>query len=199
LIVHDPADALRTLADQLRAESSVIVGHVVDPPAAEPALGSLAAAGRRTAAAPGEYAVVVEAVREGYLLHYANSRLLAAVDPDLSLLAGDYLYALGLQRLAALGDLAAVRELSDLIGISAQLQAEGRDGSSGKALWLGCVAAIACGASTAHEGAKAALRERRSGAAAALVDAARDAAGDARLGEALEGAAQAIDFAAPSG
>ena len=35
------------------------------------ALGGLAAAGERTAAAPGEYALVVEAVREGYLLHYA--------------------------------------------------------------------------------------------------------------------------------
>jgi hypothetical protein len=30
-------------------------------------------------------------------------------DPDLALLAGDYLYALGLERLAALADLEAIR------------------------------------------------------------------------------------------
>ena len=60
----------------------------------------------RAAAAPGEYALVVEAVREGYLLHYGEPRLLAGHDADLALLAGDYLYALGLDRLAALGDAA---------------------------------------------------------------------------------------------
>ncbi len=45
-------------------------------------------------------------------------------DDDLALLAGDYLYARGLERLAALGDLEAVRELSDLISLVAQLHAE---------------------------------------------------------------------------
>ena len=95
------------LADQLRAEDTPISPHVVDP-AEPPALGALAAAGPRAAAAPGEYALVVEAVREGYLLHYGEPRLLAGHDPDLALLAGDYLYALGLERLAALGDLDAV-------------------------------------------------------------------------------------------
>ncbi len=47
---------------------------------------------------------MVEAVREGYLLHYGEPRLLAGHDADLALLAGDYLYALGIERLAALGD-----------------------------------------------------------------------------------------------
>ena len=63
---------------------------------------------------------MVEAVREGYLLHYGEPRMLAGHDPDLALLAGDYLYALGLERLAALGDPEAVRELSDLISLCAQ-------------------------------------------------------------------------------
>ena len=35
---------------------------------------------------------------------------MVGADPDLRLLAGDYLYALGLERLAGLGDLPAVRE-----------------------------------------------------------------------------------------
>jgi hypothetical protein len=120
-----PAAALRTLAAQLREEGTPISPHVVEP-AAPPELGALAAAGPRAASAPGEYAFVVEAVREGYLLHYGESRLLAGHDDDLALLAGDYLYALGLDRLAALGDTAAVTVLSDLISRCAQLHAEGR-------------------------------------------------------------------------
>ena len=68
---------------------------------------------------------MVEAVHEGYLLHYGESRLLAGHDPDLALLAGDYLYVLGLDRFAALGDDLAVSILSDLISRCAQLQSEG--------------------------------------------------------------------------
>ena len=122
-----PEDALRVLAAILREEDTPITPHVVDPPAAAQ-LGELAAAGPRAAAAPAEYALVVEAVREGYLLHYGEPRLLAGHDADLALLAGDYLYALGLDRLAALGDTAAVAVLADLISRCAQLHAEGRDG-----------------------------------------------------------------------
>jgi hypothetical protein len=126
--MSDPAAALRALAAQLREEDTPISPHVVDAPAA-PTLGALAAAGPRTASAPGEYALVVEAVHEGYLLHYGEPRLLAGHDSDLALLAGDYLYALGLDRLAALGDERAVSILSDLISRCAQLQAEGDPGS----------------------------------------------------------------------
>ena len=68
---------------------------------------------------------MVEAVREGYLLHYGEPRLLAGHDSDLALLAGDYLYALGLDRLAALGDTAAVAILTELISRCAQLHADG--------------------------------------------------------------------------
>ncbi len=120
-----PEDALRALAAQLRAEDTPISPHVVDP-AAAPKLGALAARGPRAAAAPAEYALVIEAVREGYLLHYGEPRLLAGHDADLALLAGDYLYALGLDRLASLGDTAAVGVLADLISRCAQLHAEGR-------------------------------------------------------------------------
>jgi hypothetical protein len=71
-------------------------------------------------------AFVMEAVYEGYLLHYGEPRAFAGMDDDLRLLAGDALYALGLQRLAEEGDLAAVAELADLISACAQAQAEGR-------------------------------------------------------------------------
>lgn len=121
-----PEQSLHALAAQLREEETPISPHVVDP-ASAPKLGLLAAAGPRAATAPAEYALVVEAVREGYLLHYGEPRLLAGHDPDLALLAGDYLYALGLDRLAALGDTAAVAVLAELIGSCARLHAEGRD------------------------------------------------------------------------
>ena len=73
-----------------------------------------------------EHAFVIEAVREGYLLHHGDPRTLKGMDADLRLLAGDALYALGLERLAQLGDLEAVAELADLISLCAWAHAESR-------------------------------------------------------------------------
>ena len=139
--MSEPAAALRSLAAQLREEDTPISIHVVDP-STPPMLGLLAADGPRAAANPGEYALVVEAVHEGYLLHYAEPRLLAGHDPDLALLAGDYLYALGLDRLAALGDDRAIAILSDLISRCARLHAEG-EGAAVPGLWEAAAGAIA--------------------------------------------------------
>lgn len=107
-------NALATLAAQLREEETPISPHVVEP------------AGPGDFDLPEDYALVVEAVREGYLLHYGEPRLLRGHDADLALLAGDYLYALGLERLAALGDTESVALLADLISSCAQLHAENR-------------------------------------------------------------------------
>jgi hypothetical protein len=82
----------------------------------------------------GDRRFVLEAVYEGYLLHYGDPRLFDGMDGDLRLLAGDALYAVGLARLAERGDLTAVAELSDLITRSAQAHAEGR-GAEAEALW----------------------------------------------------------------
>jgi hypothetical protein len=139
--MSDPAAALHVLAAQLREEDTPISPHVVGP-AAPATLGSIAAAGPRAAAAPAEYSLVVEAVREGYLLHYGEPRLLAGHDADLALLAGDYLYALGLDRLATLGDTVAVAVLADLISQCARLHAEGRPDSIPE-LWSSAANAIA--------------------------------------------------------
>jgi hypothetical protein len=124
---------LQALAEQLRAEETPISPHVVDP-AESAELGELAGGG--------EYALVVETVREGYLLHYEQPRLLAGHDSDLALLAGDYLYALGLDRLAALNDTRAVVILSDLISECARLQAEG-DPDPVAGLWRAAAEEIA--------------------------------------------------------
>jgi hypothetical protein len=75
----------------------------------------------------GHRAFTIEAVYEGFLMHYREPRSFSAeMDPDLRLLAGDSLYAIGLERLAEHGDLAAVAELADLISACAQAEAEGR-------------------------------------------------------------------------
>jgi hypothetical protein len=77
---------------------------------------------------------VLEAVYEGYLMHYGTSRLFERLDDDLRLLAGDALYAVGLSRLAETGDLEAVAELSDLISRSARAHAEGRSAAA-EGMW----------------------------------------------------------------
>jgi hypothetical protein len=118
------AGSLRLLAGQLREEQTPISPHVVDPSGAQ-SYGS----------------EVLDAVREGYLLHYGEPRLLAGHDDDLAVLAGDYLYALGIGRLAERGDCPAVLELADLIGACAQRHVEGREDEV-PGLWRAAVAAI---------------------------------------------------------
>ncbi|HSD23299.1 MAG TPA: hypothetical protein VLB79_03135 [Solirubrobacterales bacterium] len=189
--------SLASLAALLRDGENVIAPHVVDSDA-EPALGALAAAGPRAAEAPEEYLVLVEATREGYLLHYETPRVLRGADPDLALLAGDYLYALGLERLAARGDLEAVGELADLISLAAQIHAENDHETAEervRALWLAATVAVAAGASDEHVRAKEALRAGEPGAAESLTDAAAETARRAGLGDALARAAESIGFA----
>lgn len=185
-------DALGRLAEELRRDE--VIGAFVTGPRGTPVLGTLAAAGPRAAEAPDDYILLVEAIREGYLLHYGEPRLIDGADPDLRLLTGDYLYALGLERLAARGDLPAVRELADLISLCAQLHAE-RGAESGPvvaALWLASAVAVGAGASEGHESAKAALRRGDERAPDALVVAAREAAEDAGMSDALARAGDSI-------
>ena len=103
--------------------------------------------GRRAARRGGreaDYELLVEAIREGYLLHYAPGRVVRPDDPDLALLAGDRLYALGLARLAALGDLEAVAELADVISLGAQAHAAG-DAELAEAVWEAGARAVGWG------------------------------------------------------
>jgi hypothetical protein len=78
--------------------------------------------------------LAVEAVREGYRLHYAQPRVIATSDVDLALLAGDRLYALGLDELARAGDLETIVLLADTISACAQAHAEGRP-QAAEAAW----------------------------------------------------------------
>jgi hypothetical protein len=197
--VSEPADALRDLAALLRADDSVVSPRV-DDPESEPVLGLLTAAGPRTAHEAAAYALVAESVREGYLLHYApaSARLVRDGDADLALLAGDYLYALGLERLAGLGDLESVRELSDLISLAAQVhdgsRAPERAEEEATALWLACACAIAGGADPAQAAAKDALRAGDERAATMLWAAASAMADSGGFGEPLSVAAAGLDL-----
>jgi hypothetical protein len=190
-----PADTLRTLAEQLRIEDSVVSPYVTEP-VAQAALGELAAAGPAAQGDPAAYALVIESVREGYLLHYGEPRVVVGADSDLRLLAGDYLYALGLERLAGLGDLPAVLELSDLISLGAQLNAEAPGPpppEAGEALWLASTAAITAGDGAALDRAKSALRAGNPDAGAALESAAAEIAARAGIADALASARIGID------
>jgi hypothetical protein len=103
---------------------------------------------------------VLEVVYEGYLMHYGAPRAFAGMDDDLRLLAGDALYALGLERLATAGDVEAVAELSDLISLSAQAQAEGRLPLA-DALWEASARALS---SSGGPGARQVARDNLPGA-----------------------------------
>src|SRR4051812_32358550 len=90
----------------------------------------------------GHRAFTAEAVYEGFLMHYREPRSFSReMDEDLRLLAGDSLYAIGLERLAEDGDLRAVAELADLISGCAQAEAEGR-ARDAEALWESSVEAL---------------------------------------------------------
>lgn len=91
-----------------------------------------------------DHALVLAAVREGYLLHYGQAGVVATEDADLALLGGDRLYALGLDRLAALGDLTAVARLAELISRCAEAHAEGEPDAA-EAAWHETVTAFAHG------------------------------------------------------
>lgn len=129
-----------SLAEALRDEGGLLAGALRDgdephePLADEPLLAGVPA---------GPYALTLAAVREGYLLHYAGGRALdGAADPDLALLGGDRLYALGLAELARLGDLDAVAALADLISACARAHAE-EDPAGAAAAWADAAARIA--------------------------------------------------------
>jgi hypothetical protein len=116
----------------------------------------------------------VEAIREGYLLHYAAGRLVLTDDADLALLVGDQLYAIGLAELADMGDLDAVAELADVISLTAAAQAVADD-ELAEAVWEAGAVAVGWGATPAHEAAKTLARTGDSRAAEALRAAAREA------------------------
>jgi hypothetical protein len=90
------------------------------------------------------FAVGLETIYEGYLLHYGKPRVFQAVDRDTRILLGDYLYAHGLVRIADLGEVDAVGALAELLSLCAHLRAEQLPGD-GEA-WAATVSLLGTGA-----------------------------------------------------
>jgi hypothetical protein len=124
------------------------------------------------------YALGLETIYEGYLVHYGRPRLFAPQDDDTALLLGDYLYAHGVARISALHDVAAVADLSELISLCSQVRAEQTDGEG--PLWAATAALLGRGA---LDEARTALRLHSD--SAPLDRVARETAGDEAVDAAL--------------
>ena len=127
-----------------------------------------AAGGPRVAVDSDRYELLLEMILEGTLLHYGRPRVVRTDDRDLALLLGDQLYALGLSRLAELGDLDSVSELADIISLLAKAQLHGDLGLA-QAVWDAGAVAIGWGVTAEHEDAKALARAGDAAATAALL------------------------------
>jgi hypothetical protein len=146
-LLQDEGGLIATLV-----EPAGVVPRAADAEAqASPAV--TAAEGPRAAGRREDYELLVEAIYEGYLLHYGSPRVLRAPEADLRLLAGDQLYAIGLARLVAIGDTAAVAELADTITLSA-LAHGGGEHDLADAVWAAGARAVGWGASDSHRHAK---------------------------------------------
>jgi hypothetical protein len=165
-----PPGSLQRLRSLLLAEGGLMASLVGGEPAEDgdgPA--QLAAAGPRAEGRREEYELLVEAIYEGYLLHYYTPRVVRSADDDLGVLAGDRLYALGLDRLVKLGDVHAVAELADVITLTALAHADGRE-QLAQAVWQAGARAVGWGASAQHQRAKQLARSGAPEALAALQD-----------------------------
>jgi hypothetical protein len=157
---------VEALVEALRSEGGT-VAELVDGLANGEGARQIRAAGPRITGLEADYELLLEMIFEGSLLHYGEPRVVHTNDSDLALLVGDQLYALGLSRLAALGDLDAVAELGDVISLIAQAQASG-DRALADAVWEAGISAICHGSSDSHERAKALARDGDPNATAAL-------------------------------
>ena len=80
--------------------------------------------------APSQFALGLETVYEAYLVHYGKGRLFDVPERNEAVLLGDYLYAHGLVRIAAVGGVRAVDAMAQLISRCAALRAEGAPGDA---------------------------------------------------------------------
>jgi hypothetical protein len=166
-------DGTRALATELRVQNGAAAGALRDRVAGGdelelPGPAQVAACGPRAAGREAEYELLVEMIHEGSRLHYGGPRVIRDEDRDLALLLGDQLYAMGLSRLAEIGDLDAVAELADLISLIAQVQAEAPSDELVEAIWRAGCTAVGSGATPEYELAKTLVRRGDDRALAAL-------------------------------
>ena len=141
------ADVFATIVADAEAESRLWADVTLAPADREPAAIFSPLGEER-------FALGLETIYEGYLVHYGRPRLFAPSDRDTAILLGDYLYAHGLVRIAEVQDVGAVANLSELISLCALLQGEQREGDG--ALWAAHAALLGQGG---LDEARAALRD----------------------------------------
>jgi hypothetical protein len=178
-------DGAHALREALAAEGGTVAAQLAEAPGDRQSLdrpgpAQLAAAGPRARGHEREYELLLEMILEGYRLHYDEPVVVRPEDPDLALLLGDQLYALGLARLAELGDLEAVAELADVISLSAQAHTVS-DAELARAVWDAGAVSVGWGASDAHRRAKTRARVHDPDASTALRTAATAARADGDL------------------
>jgi len=168
-----PAPTSPAFVAALRAEGGTLSELIGDqaPPCAPSDAARLASAGPRARGCEAEYALLVEMIVEGCRLHYGPQRVVRTPDQDLALLLGDQLYAMGLARLARIGDLEAIGELADVISLVAQAHVA-RAPELADAVWVAGAVAIGWGTDERHAQAKELARTQDARAASALRDAA---------------------------
>ena len=160
------------IADGAAGESSLWADSLLPPESRErvPVFSPLLGESR--------FAVGIETIYEGYLLHYARARLFAPPDDDIALLLGDALLAHGLVRIAETGSTPAVGDVAALLSLCAQARADGVDGDG--AAWAATAALLG---SERLDAARASLRDERD--AGPLERLARATAGDGAVDRAL--------------
>lgn len=118
-------DSLETITEAAAAEGGIFAANLSQNPGAvalwSPLCGDRFASG-------------LEAIYEGYLIHYGRPRVFAELSRDDALLCGDFLYARGLTWIAELDDVHAVSALAELIATASAVRAEGEPGDD-FALW----------------------------------------------------------------
>jgi hypothetical protein len=172
--VRSARDGALALADEIARDGGTAASVLREPldEGSDPGPAQIAADGPRADGHQADYELLVEMIDEGSRLHYGAPRVLSSDDSDLALLLGDQLYAMGLSRLAELGDLEAVAELADLISLVAQVEASGGSEDLSAAIWRSGARAIGWGTTPEHEAAKALVRTDQDGALKALQTAA---------------------------
>lgn len=165
---EDTGAGLPRLRSLLLADGGLIAGLLAEECAGGWSPAPLAASGPRAEGRRADYELLVEAIYEGYLLHYGTPRVVRVPEADLGLLAGDRLYAIGLAQLVELGDTDAVAELADTITLSALAHGDERP-ELAQAVWEAGARAVGWGPSEAHEEAKRLVLQGSPGALEAML------------------------------